>query len=104
MRDLVVLFRGCLSCGPRKSARSDRRRAAPADSQLPIDKDVVRRILAHQLGLSANRPTDRLGVEIGSTASQQRCGPTGSWSSWINTRAGSLGSAFMRARSFDANI
>src|SRR5205823_6576072 len=93
-----------------------------------------------QLGLSANRSTDRLGV---SDPNRQRrgsqdsrpalpavagprwpfladfpwayerqpleyrsiqvrrppCGPTGSWWSWINSRAGSSGSASMRERS-----
>ena len=32
-------------------------------------------------------------------ANRLRCGPTGSWWSWINTHAGSLASASMRERS-----
>ncbi len=36
---------------------------------------------------------------IYSGASRPPCGPTGSWWSWINSHAGSLGSASMRERS-----
>jgi hypothetical protein len=77
---------------------------------IPIDKDVVRRILAHHY-----RPAQPSGGPSWLTflghmkdslwsidlfrCESARCGPTGSWSSWINTRAGSLGSASMRARS-----
>src|SRR5207302_300057 len=78
--------------------------------QIQIDKDVVRRILAHhhRPGQDSGGPSwltflghmkDSLWSRIYSGASRPRCGPIGSWWSWINTRAGSLGSAFMRAPS-----
>src|SRR5712671_4630594 len=73
---------------------------------IPIDKDVVRRILA-----SHYRPEQDSGGPSWLTfighlkdslwsldmfrANRPRCGPTGSWSSWINTRVASLGSESM---------
>ena len=78
--------------------------------QIQIDKDVVRRILAHH-----HRPSQDsggpswltfLGHMKDSLWSMDlfRCESATlrthwSWWSWINTRAGSLGSAFMRAPS-----
>src|SRR5271157_2024380 len=76
---------------------------------IPIDKDVVRRILAHhhRPGQGSGGPSwlTFLGHMKDSLWSidlfrcESRCGPTGSWSSWINTPAASLGSASMRERS-----
>ena len=43
--------------------------------------------------------TTRDEILIYSGASRPRCGPTGSWLSWINIRAASLGSSSMRERS-----
>jgi putative transposase len=81
---------------------------------IQIDKDVVRRILSHHYrpGQPSGGPSwltflghmkKASGVWICSGASRPRCGPTGSCSSWINTRDGSLASASMRARSMGSH-
>ena len=73
---------------------------------IQIDKDVVRRILGHHCrpGQPSGGPSwltflghmkDSLWSMDLFRWSRQRCGPTGSWSSWINIRAGSLASASM---------
>src|SRR5436309_6184486 len=78
--------------------------------QIQIDKDVVRRILAHhhRPGQDSGGPSwlTFLGHMKDSLWSMDlfRCESATlrthwSWWSWINTRAGSLGSAFMRAPS-----
>ena len=71
---------------------------------IPIDKDMVRRILARHYRpekdsggpswltfLGTSRTAS--GVSICSDANRPPCGPTGSWSSWINSPAGSSASA-----------
>ena len=73
---------------------------------IQIDKDVVRRILGHHYrpGQPSGGPSwltflghmKASGAWICSGASRQRCEPIGSWSSWINIRAGLLVSASMR--------
>jgi len=77
---------------------------------IPIDKDVVRRILArhYRPGQDSDGPSwltflghmkDSLWSMDLFRCASATCGPTGSWWSWINLRAGSLGSASMRERS-----
>jgi hypothetical protein len=74
---------------------------------IQIDKDVVRRILAHHYlpGQDSGGPSwlTFLGVRICSGASRPRCGPIGSWWSWINIPAGLLGSTSMPALSMVAH-
>jgi hypothetical protein len=67
----VAIDKGCCSPYPERS--------------LPAGIGFGRPILAH-----VPRPHERhpLGVWICSGARRHRCVPTGSWSSWINTRAG----------------
>jgi putative transposase len=77
---------------------------------IQIDKDVVRRILANHYwpGKDPGGPSwltflghmkDSLWSMDLFRCESAHCGPTGSWSSWISTRDGSLASASMRARS-----